>query len=163
MTETPQSAYLRWLALAAVVVVIIGLVVVALVRQPVELDPASPEGTVQSYLQAISEERWEDAYAALDPEEFGHCDPFDISSSMPSQPFSATLGSTRGNDSEMSEGTPPPGGAARVSVRLRFGSEGPFGSSWETTEVFRLKELGGVWRITGEPWPYFSWACEARR
>lgn len=164
MSET-RAGPARWLVPAALAVVVLVLVVVALVRDPQVLDPATPEGVVQTYLQAISDQRWEDAYAALDPAALADCDPLDISASTPSQPFTASLGSGRGREPEITttNGTGPAEATTRVGVTLRFGSDGLFSSSWETSEIFRLVDKEGRWLITGDPWPYFSWACGSHR
>ena len=57
-----------WLVPVGAAVLIVALVAVALVREPAQLDPNTPEGTVQVYLQAISDGDYEGAFAVLDPD-----------------------------------------------------------------------------------------------
>lgn len=160
----------RWAVPAGIGVAVVALVVVALVRDPLTLDPDSPEGTVQEYLQAISDERWEDAYAVLDPERFAGCGPSDIASNAPGQPFTASLQPPEGVVQERFEAIPPGDGPTStttppdeetiVEVTLRFGDSGPFGSGgWTSYEVFDLVSRDDFWWISGDPWPYFSWRC----
>ena len=122
---------------------------------------------MQRYLQAISEERWDEALALLDPGRFSSCHPLDLAQSTPSDPFTAFLGVSGGRD-EMSAGEDfdlpeSEGSVTRVGVRLRFGDQGLIGSSWELSEVFSLVRSEGVWVISGDPWPYFAWSCEELR
>lgn len=145
----------QWLLPAGIGLLIAVLVIVAIVRDPVELDPSTPEGVVQEYLQAIGDNDFDRALETLHPDEFTDCVSADISRHAPNEPFTASLDS----DSE----TPRTDGqVAVVSVRLRIGTDGMFGSSYETFENFELVFADGAWRITGEPWPYFAFACSER-
>jgi hypothetical protein len=118
-------------------VAVIALVVIALVREPVVLHPDSPEGTVQEYLQAISDEDYVKALSLLNPDEFENCDISDLARNAPDDPFTATL-----------------------NVTLRFGSGGLFGGTWEQYETFFLTSSDGFWWISDDPWPYFTWNCK---
>lgn len=155
----------RWIWPAVMVLGVAALVAIALVRDPVELDPDTPEGTVQEYLQAISDERYEKAFELLDPEPFEGCTAAHIARHSPSEPFSATLGTSGPSGFEPARpvpevpGNPLPDDVAWVDVTLRFGGGGPFGGGWESWEQFALVERDGFWWITGEPWPYFAWEC----
>lgn len=151
MSETKRPV---WLLPAGIGLIVIALVVVALVRKPVQLDPDTPEGTVQEYLQAISDEDYEGAFEMLAAEEFDGCVPSDIARYLPSEPFTAGL--------EPGDATPPDDQAAFVNVRIRFGSGGMFGSGWDTWESFQLVSSDGFWWITGDPWPHFVWECTQR-
>jgi hypothetical protein len=147
-----------------IAVAVAALVLVALVRDPVALDPDSPQGTVQGYLQAISDDRWEDAYEVLDPEIFAGCGPSDIASNAPADPFTASLHAEdfdRGRFPGIVTGaTTPPDDETVVEVTLRFGDTGPFGSGgWTTYAAFDLVSRDGLWWISGDPWPSFSWRC----
>ncbi|MGB7860927.1 MAG: hypothetical protein WBM90_10560 [Acidimicrobiia bacterium] len=141
----------RWIAVGATVVLVAVLAIVAVNREPVQLDPSSPEGVVQGYLQAISDKDYEAAAMALDPEFYEDCNPGSIARSTPSEPFTATL-----QEPDSAE----PAGNAFVQVTLRFGNEGVFGGAWTSFEEFHLIDSGGSWLITGDAWPYFSWDCE---
>lgn len=166
--ERLNQGWRRWAVPAGIGVAVLVLMLVALVRDPVTLDPDSPEGTVQEYLQAISDERWEDAYAVLDPQRFADCGPSDIASNAPGDPFTASLQAPEGLEQESFGGVPvgdtgtttPPDDEAVVEVTLRFGDPGPFGSGgWTQYEVFALASRDTFWWISGDPWPYFSWRC----
>lgn len=144
----------QWLLPAGIGLLVVVLVAVALVREPVQLDRSTPEGTVQEYLQAIGDKDYDRALEILHPDEFEGCVAADIARSAPNDPFTASLEdaeSERGDDNEVV-----------VSVRMRFGTGGMFGSSWENWETFTLRSENGVWHITGQPWPHFHWECAER-
>lgn len=151
MSESKRPA---WLLPAGIGLLIIVLVVVALVRDPVQLDPETPEGTVQEYLQAISDDDYERAFELLRPDDFEGCVPSDMRRFVSNEPFTATL--------DPDGGTMTAEDRAMVNVRIRFGTDGPFGSGWETFESFELVSEDGFWWITGEPWPHFFWECRER-
>lgn len=142
----------QWLLAAGVGLVVLVLVVVALVRDPIQLDSSTPEGAVQAYLQAISDENYERAYEMLDPARFDECVPGDIARYAPGDPFTASL--------DDQGGEPTRDGEIRVvTVRMSFGTDGMFGPGWETWESFELISQDGFWWITGDPWPHFGWEC----
>jgi hypothetical protein len=126
------------------------LVIVALTRDPVELDPSTPEGSVQVYLQAIADEDYGTAFALIDPDSHEDCKSGDLAFASPRDPFTATLGTA-----DVSNGT------AYVEVTISQNpSPGPFDpGSGGYGEVFTLEQSDGQWLITGEPWPYFRWRC----
>ncbi len=155
----------KWMVPAGIAIVVIGLGTVALLRDPVQLDPNTPEGTVQEYLAAISVEDYARAFDVLHPASFEGCDPDDLARSAPREPFSATFSSEPGffggRDfvEERPPGFEPTAPDERVNVILRFGGDGPFDSGWEQWESFGLITDDGFWWIVGDPWPYFSWSC----
>jgi hypothetical protein len=140
----------KWLWPVTIGVVVFVLVVVALVREPVQLDPATPEGTVQQYLQAISGGDFDAARELLDPESFDGCTAADIQRSVWEENFTASLPTEPGDHS---------GERALVEVTMRFGSGGVLGGGWESQELFVLVDRDGLWRIAEDPWPYFGWDC----
>lgn len=145
----------NWFIGGGIGLLVVVLVIVALVRDPVQLDPSSPEGTVQEYLQAMSDEDYERAFELLEPQTFEGCVPSDLARYAPSEPFTASL--------EDPASEPGPGeDRVFVNVRMRFGTDGMFGSGWESWESFELVSDDGFWWITGEPWPHFIWECEQR-
>lgn len=151
MSEANRPA---WLLPGGISLLVVVLVVVALIRDPVQLDPGTPSGTVQEYLQAISDHDFEAAHELLHPDEFEGCLPSDLERHVTQEPFTASLEST----------VEPPDDqeTAVVNVRIRFGTGGPFGSGWESFESFELVSEDDGWLITGEPWPYFSFECAPR-
>ena len=145
--QTKRTIWFAAIGLA----VLTALVVIALVRDPVQLDPATPEGTVQAYLQAIADEDYAAALALLDPELAEECSAGDLQQAAPREPFSATL-----VDSDESDDT------ASVTASIAYSpSPGPLdpGSSG-FDEYFSLVRTEGMWRITNDPWPYYVWSCQ---
>ncbi len=74
----------RKLAIAAVVVVLTSVVVLAisaLSSDPTVLDPASPEGVVQQYVTAVTDEDWVAARALFTPGLADKCTVSDMSQS----------------------------------------------------------------------------------
>jgi len=171
MTEQSEAPAVRrppsWLVPGIIGLGTVLLVAVALVREPARFDPDTPEGKVQEYLQAIGEERWDDAFAVLDPDYYQGCGPADLARSVPREPFTAVLaGDEDGSFDRFAESPPPPGGTvesvtpdAVVEVILRFGEPSPFESSYTEYIFFELIQGDGFWWITGDVWPYFVWAC----
>jgi hypothetical protein len=63
-----QSKKRNWTFPAVVLLAVGALTAVALLREPVTLDPGTPERTVQTYLQALAEEDFETALSLTTPE-----------------------------------------------------------------------------------------------
>ncbi|MGB8360369.1 MAG: hypothetical protein WCE80_03120, partial [Acidimicrobiia bacterium] len=90
-----MSSKRSWLLPAGLFALVATLVVIALARGPVVLDPDTPEGTVQEYLQAIRDERWEDAIAVIHADWLGSCEASDLQGWTDTD-FTATLGTDAG-------------------------------------------------------------------
>lgn len=141
----------RWAWPAVFTLGVIVLAVIALNREPIELDPDTAEGTVQAYLQAISDSDFEAAFDLLDPELYDGCTAADLATSVDrDQPFTAVLDTD--NISEF-------GDVVSVPARMQFGSTGPLGNGWTSWETFNVTDSSGEWLITDEAWPYFYWSC----
>ncbi len=153
----------RWLWLSGIGLAVIALVVIALVREPVLLDPDTPEGTVQGYLQAISDKDYDEAFSMLNPDEFKNCDVSDLARNTPGDSFTATLevsgDQERFRPIDEEERPSPTSELVAVNVILRFGSGGLFDGTWDQYETFFLTSSDGFWWISGDPWPYFTWDC----
>ena len=154
MTESVRG----WLLPVGAAVLIVALVAVALVREPVELDPNTSEGTVQVYLQALSDGDYASAFAVLDPDFYEGCDASSLAAYRQDH-FTAyrqdhfTAGIEDG-------GNPVEGDTAFVGVSMTFGDGGPLGSQWTLNQSFTLVKHDGSWWITGEDvWPYFAFDC----
>ena len=172
MTTTERRAP-GWLLPVALGLVLVALVTIALTRGPVDLDPDTPEGTVQEYLLAISDEQWDDAVAVIHDDWRGTCDGFDLQSFAPGD-FSAELGSSGGfGGSELREefgaiGEPGsaeatiPENATRVEVTINHQNDGGFSNTWHENVTFELSFDGDFWWIVGDPWPYFIFSCPGR-
>ena len=164
----------RWVWPLGIGFAVVALVIVALVREPIQLDPSTPEGTVQEYLQAISDEDYNKAFELLDPDGFEGCSTSDLARSAPRDSFTATMGFS-GNgggfapfgqqfDKRFESIGParPSEDLVTVDVTLRFDTGGVFGGSWDQYETFLLISEDGSWWITDDPnpWPYFTWDCQ---
>ncbi|MFZ0014687.1 MAG: hypothetical protein WAL25_11305 [Acidimicrobiia bacterium] len=167
-----QGSRSGWWLPAGLAVLVIGLVAVALTRGPVSLDPDTPEGTVQEYLLALHEERWDDAIAVIHPQWLGNCDADDLSAFADPE-FTAELGHSEefgggfvqeGFDAVGGDGFNPgelPGSDTSVEVTISRGDGGPFGSGWTEWVTFELVNEDDFWWISGDPWPGFVWNCQA--
>ena len=154
-----------WVFPVVLGVVVVGLVAIALSRRPAQLDPDTPEGTVQEYLLAVDEQRYEDALAVLHPGIGEVCQPEDLRQSSPPD-FTARLGhsSDRFGDvgivsTEEVPGRQLPAGTDFVEVTITRDDGGGFGSGWDEYVVFELAQDDDFYWIVGEPWPYFTWNC----
>lgn len=155
-----------WLLPVGLGVVVIGLVAIAMARGPVSLDPDTPEGTVQEYLLAISDDRWDEAVEVVHEDWRGTCDGDDLRSFDPDE-FTAELGST-GDFGGGPVVAPEPVGqpaptmpeeTTTVDVTIIHG--GGVGG-WNEYTTFELTNQDGFWWLVGDPWPYFIWSCQGR-
>lgn len=162
-----------WVIPAGLGVLVVALVVIALARGPVSLDPDTPEGTVQEYLMAISEERWDDAIEIFHEDWRGECEGSDLAAVAPDN-FTAEQGTDRGDGRFVEEDfvpVPPDGepgptvpeDVTRVNVTIRRNETGALGTGWSENVTFQLMEEDGFWWIIGEPWPHFTWSCGVGR
>lgn len=131
-------------------VAVLVLTVIALVRDPVELDHDSPEGTVQAYLQAISDRDYSAAHGYLSANLQDECLVADVARDGPYETFTATLGDV--DDL---------GTRTLVNVSIRIGSDGAFGSAGYSFDPgpYVLQQESGRWVITEVSWPYFYYGC----
>jgi len=172
-----------WVVPVGLGALVIGLVSVALIRGPVQLDPDTPEGTVQDYLVALNERRWADALEVLHPQWRGECQADDLSGFAIAD-FSAELGTAdtgagfgeaviveerfgvigEGSASGVEQGEEEdlPGGTTFVEVTIHHQGEGGLGSTWDEYTMFELLDDDDFWWIVGDPWPYFTWECRGR-
>lgn len=147
MTENQEPRAKRNWAIPAIFVgVVVILAVVALARDPVTLDPGTPEGTVQAYLQAIADEDYKAALAQTTNDIQQRCSPEMLADNVYYETFSATLGDVE----EF-------GSVTVVEVSINQGSSGFDTGYFERIEV---AEEEGRFAITGDPWPYFTYSCE---
>ena len=169
MTAHVSPGHRRWLLPIGLIALVVGLVAIALMRGPVVLDPDSPEGTVQEYLLALNEARWEDALAVVHPDWVGSCGPEDLSAFAPTD-FSAQLGQAGsafgggvGGIAEppidVGDGQPLPVGEETVEVTITRDEGGGLGGGWNEYALFELADVDDFWWIVNDPWPYFVWNC----
>lgn len=119
--------------------------VVGALREPADLDPDSPEGVVQAYLQAVLDEDYAEAAGYFAAETAERCD---------SEAFAdAWIGDWQTADLE---DVRMRGAEAQVTVRFRSPSAPPpvpAGNGYRRSQTLTLVEEDGAWRLTGTPWP----------
>jgi hypothetical protein len=166
MTETERRRR-SWLLPAGLVALVVVLVVIALVRGPVTLDPDTPEGTVQEYLQAIRDERWEDAISVIDADWLGSCQASDLEQWADTD-FTAKLGTEQTDTLRFVDVAPSPSDGSlpepteQVEVTISHVSGPGLGSSWDEYVMFQLLERDDFWWLADDPWPYFVFNCRDR-
>lgn len=139
MTARPNVV----LATITALVIVLAVVAAALTlgRQPPELDPATPEGTVGLFVMALIDGDDEAAVGYLHPDL--ECQAPLRNSYRPSSIQMTVVSSETTGD------------AATVVVEVTEQQGGPF-NSWSHREVFDLVRAGSGWLITGNPWPIYS-------
>ena len=136
-----------WVLPVLGVVIVIALVAFGLNREPVELDPDTPAGTVQAYIAALVDGDFETA-ASFWAED--GCLPESTEPSLGSPDVSASLDRVEVvNEDE-----------ATVVIAITENSADPVGGLYEHEEWFYLVRQGGNWRITQPSWPYYDQICE---
>ncbi len=145
--EGSRASRLVGWSLGGALVVLIGAgVAVGLLREPVLLDPHTPEGTVQAYVQAVLDDEWSEARSHLAGDLEAECTAIDFRHAWIPDSLTVTLDDVRVDGDE-----------AEVVVRLRTAAEpDPFGGGYETSETFDLIREDSVWRFTGQPWPVYD-------
>jgi hypothetical protein len=132
-----------WLLPLIGALVVVILVAAGLLRETPDLDPSTPEGTVQAYLQAVFDG---DQEAAAQYTE-GDCDP-NLGPGSPVDGVSASLVRVEGDDNQ-----------ATVVVKLSQPSGQPFAGLSEWEEWFTLINRDGTWMIQQPVWPYYGVEC----
>lgn len=146
-----MSASSRWLigiGVATAVLVAASLLVANLVDREVEYDPASPEGTVQAYLRAVTESDASSAFAFYSSDLQARCEIEQIRDSLQWGPegFRVSLRDVDEFDDRVE---------VTVAITQVYGS-GPFDRSESTfDQVFVLQQEADGWRFVEAPWP--SW------
>jgi hypothetical protein len=129
---------------AGLVVVLAVGIVATLVREPTALDPSTPEGVVQGYLQAVFDEDWSTARDSLAPVTARRCSTVDFRRAWVPTSLTAVLDDVR---------TTADGAEVDVGLRQVQGPDPLGGGGYELSETFELIEVDGEWLITGWPWP----------
>lgn len=144
--ETAERSMKRNWTFPIVVLLAVGaLTVVALTREPVTLDPDTPEGTVQTYLQALADKDFDTAIAMTNSFIQSSCSATDIENNWYYDSFTATLGEVR-----------DVGSTIVVEVAINQGNAGFDSGYFEQIEV---TDEEGTWAISGDPWPFFTYSC----
>jgi len=132
-----------WLLPTVGVLAVVALVAAGLLREAPELDPSTPEGTVQAYLEAVFAGD-QDAAAALTE---GECDT-NLGPGSQVEGVSASLASVEADENQ-----------ATVIVNMSQPTTDPFGGLSEWQEWFGLLNHDGTWMIQQPVWPYYSVEC----
>ena len=108
-----------------------------------ELDPTSPEATVQTFLNDVFEQRNDQAAALLVNDSKCVAEDFDRAYIPESRQVTLTK-------SEITSGI------ARVRVSVEISNGDPFNSFFRESHTYRLRSAGGAWKIEGIPWPLYD-------
>ena len=135
-----------WMLAAAVAVIVLVAVIAGVVRatqSSPDLDLSTPEGTVQTVLEATFARDYDEAAGYLDPE--GRCTVEDLE-----RGYYDTSGTVALIDTTITDT------GARVQVEITY-SGGPFGlGGWTEPQTYRLAEDADGWVLLGVPWPLFD-------
>ncbi len=123
--------------------VVIAVVVVFTRGAPEQLDPSTPQGTVQQYVTAVIDGDKSAAAEHLSPTWLDDCDPLNYG--QETAQLRVSLISTTESDA-----------SATVEVNISYGpGNGPFGvSDYDYDDSFRLEKTGSDWQITVAPWEF---------
>jgi len=135
------------MVLGIIGVVVGALVVVALVlalQPPKQLDPGTPEATVQGYLQAVIDGDQGEAERLMTPDLVKRC--ADLTQIRhASDNFRAVIVDTA-----------PLGDRMVVTVEINDGAGlGLFGDSYTFEEAVVVEQVGDDWLIAESPWPIY--------
>ena len=145
-STTPPTVTSRRPGLVVGLVVVALLVVagvVAALREPAVLDPATPSGVVQQYVQAVMDGDNDRAADLLSVNTECNAGDLDRAWVDPAARVDLLRSETSGN---------------RAHVRIAIDT--PTGellrNSWSEERTIRLERIGGEWLITGVPWPLYE-------
>lgn len=139
-----RSKRLLWVLGGLVAVVLVAGAVAGALRGPARLDPDSPEGAVQGYLEAVLDEDYELAAGYFSQDLARECSASDFRDAFVDESLTVTLDDVRLGD-----------GRADVRVRFRaMAGDAPLGApDYSYEENFTVVDEGGAWRLHEEPWP----------
>jgi hypothetical protein len=135
-----------WVLPVAGVVAVVVLVVIGLNREPEQLDPGTPEGTVQAYIAALTAGDFDTAASLWSDQ---GCIPESVEPTGGAPDISATLVRVEGGDDE-----------ATVVIGITDNTVDPVNGIYEYQEWFNLVREDGSWRILQPSWPYYDQMCE---
>jgi hypothetical protein len=130
----------------------ISIVVVLTTNQGVTLDPNTPEGTVQRYIEALNDEQFDEAFNLLSIEAQKDCTlaDFRLIGRIPVEP---NIRVRLDRIQEASDGT-------EIRLELEnFSGISPLGLDFifedgRYTVTYLVEEMDDLWRISHAPWPY---------
>ena len=115
----------------------------AAVREPAQLDPASPSGVVQQYVQAVMDgdnDRAADFLSANTECSAGDLDRTWID---PASRIDLLHSETSGD-------------RAHVRIAINVPTGDLLKNTWTEERTIRLERVGSTWLITGVPWPLYE-------
>lgn len=134
----------RLLGLVVAAISIVALIaVLALKETTPQLDAKTPEGTVQQYLQSVTDRDFNSAITYLASDTKCKIEDFDqayIDDSIRVSLLDTTITSN----------------SASVKVSIENSSGDPFGGSYAEAQTFRLTQSDSGWKISGIPWPTYQ-------
>jgi hypothetical protein len=134
----------RVLGLIVAAISIVALIAVLAVKEDTpQLDAATPEGTVQQYLQSVTARDFDTAITFLSEDTKCKIADFDQAYIQDSIRISLSDASVTGD-------------SASVKVNIENSSGDPFGGSYTESQAFRLVKSDSGWKIAGIPWPTYQ-------
>jgi uncharacterized protein YsxB (DUF464 family) len=134
----------RVLGLVVAAISIVALIAVLAVKETTpQLDVSTPEGTVQQYLQSVTERDFDSAITYLAIGTKCKLEDFDQAYIQDSIRISLSDTSVTGD-------------SASVKVSIENSSGDPFGGSYTESQSFRLARSDSGWKISGIPWPTYQ-------
>jgi hypothetical protein len=109
-----------------------------------KLDPATPEGVVQLYLNEVINGQYEEAINYLSAT--SNCKATDLDRAYLADSLRINLVSSEINEE-----------SALVKIEVETQSGGPFNDSYTESHNYRLAIENTNWKILGIPWP--MWEC----
>jgi hypothetical protein len=149
-TRTPQrsSRALIWIGLAVVAIIVVAAVAIGL-GAPEPLDPTSPEGAVQGYLQAVLDGDEFAAVGFLTPELRDRCNAGDLHQAyLPESSRVVLIDSSIDGDDALVD----------VKITESWGPTPLDSGEYSFEETFELRRIDEGWAISEIPWP-MHW-CE---
>jgi hypothetical protein len=135
-----------WVLPAVGIAAVVALVVIGLNREPQQFDPATPEGTVQSYLAALTAGDFDTA-ASYWTEDSCHPESSEPTGGAPN--ISAALVRVDGDEEE-----------ATVVIGITDNTNDPVNGIYESQEWFNMVREDGAWKILQPSWPYYDQMCQ---
>lgn len=134
----------RVLGLVVAAISIVAVIAVLAVKETTpQLDANTPEGTVQQYLQSVTERDFDSAitYLVIDTK----CNLEDFDQAYIQESLRVTLADTSIT-----------GNSAFVKVSIENSSGGPFAGGYTESKTFRLVNSDSGSKISGIPWPTYQ-------
>ncbi|WP_024288067.1 hypothetical protein [Cellulomonas sp. KRMCY2] len=143
MINRPSAVLATLVGVVAILAVAAAVVVAN--RDAPALDAASPEGVVQTYLEAVLAGDDDEAFDLVSST--AGCDASDVSTAyLPDTLRVVVLGTEVDGDEAV----------VRVDVTENPGNGLFEDSGWSHEERFSLRRTGGVWQIEASPWLLFG-------